>query len=138
MARILVGIAYLAGSGVWLLFSLLVNALRCDDACFRPENAAGWWHLVDAWQWRAILVCGLAATVAAVLIVILTALQRAVPAATGTVVQLAAMGYAVSLLRTAHGYWAAHWTVAAIAALIGAAGLALALLARRAPTTIAA
>ena len=56
--RITGALVYLAGAGVWFLFSALVSGLRCDDACGAPpyEN---WRDNPDAWQYGAIGWLGL-------------------------------------------------------------------------------
>ncbi len=137
MTRMLIGLAYLAGTGVWLLYSLLANALRCDDSCSTPASASGWADLVDSWQWRAVLVCGVVAALAALAAVAFAVLGRVAPAVAAVAVQAGAMGYAIVLQRTSGRFSDGHVLVL-IGGLIAGAGLALALLSRRRGVTIAA
>ncbi len=137
MARLLIGLAYLAGTGVWLLASFLTDALRCDDSCRAPQYATDWGDLVDAWQWRAVLVCGVVGGIAALIVVALSIAHRVRPAVAAVAMQAGAMGYALALTRSSERLSAGPvlWLVVS---LIAGAGLALALLSRRRGATIAA
>jgi hypothetical protein len=134
MTRMLLGLAYLAGAGIWLLSSLLLNALRCDDTC-HALSGAGWGNVADSWQWRAILLSGVIGALAALAAVMLAVVRRAAPAVAAVVVQSVAMGYAISLASTS-GRFSGGNVLLLVAALIAATGLALALLSRRRPVTI--
>ena len=136
MGRLLIAVGYLAGTGVWLLYSVVLNALRCDDSCTSSANARGWNDIVDSWQWRAILVCGVLGALAALAVVLLTMLRLALPAVAALAGHAAAMSYVVSLVGSA-GRLGDTAPFVTVAGLIAGGGLALVLLSRKRPATIA-
>ena len=137
MGRFLLCIAYLAGTGVWLLYSLLLDALRCDDSCGTLQNGDGWGDLAGSWQWQGIAVCGVVGAVAAIAVVILTLRRPAAAAVAAAAIHGAAMAYAVTLIQSA-GRLGDTGPPVLGAVLLAGAGVWLALLSRRRATTIEA
>ena len=68
MLRLAVGILVVIGEMVWVLASLLLAAMRCDEGC-DDVNPQVWSDTVNAWQWDGFLVVsgiGLICAIAAV------------------------------------------------------------------------
>ena len=65
VVRVVAGLVYLVGTGLWLFLSALAATLRCDDSCVAPRHAESWRDTSDAWQWSVVGWLGLAGGVVA-------------------------------------------------------------------------
>ena len=70
---VLLAAATWCGSALWLLVSLYVRGLGCDDHC----GGAGWQNATGAWQWNAVLVAGVAVFLAGSAFLLFVVRQRA-------------------------------------------------------------
>jgi hypothetical protein len=73
------GVALVLGSVVWLLFSLLLWGMQCDESC-DSADPRDWSEVSGAWQWTGQLVLAVAGTALAVGALVCLAWARRVAA----------------------------------------------------------
>src|SRR2546425_10056382 len=74
LGRLVGALIYLAAAGAWMVLTVIIGVLRCDDSC--SSNSTRWADDPHAWQYDVMPYLGIGGAFLAILALTLSLLRR--------------------------------------------------------------